>query len=153
MAPNVVPEVPSSRSQPTKNLRNPLPLSATQEQEVRKLYYARVRAQCADEIKEFAQCAKGRMFSVSWACKTQQFNMNSCMLAHATYAEEDAAREEWFAGVADRKRKKEEEAAAVEARRMRLIELTVKEEEREKAEAEAKRKQQEASKAGKGWRR
>lgn len=51
MAPNVVPEVPSGPSRPAQNLRNPLPLSATQEQEVRKLYYARVRSRCADEIK------------------------------------------------------------------------------------------------------
>lgn len=51
MAPNIVPEVPSGPSRPGQNLRNPLPLSATQEQEVRKLYYARVRSRCADEIK------------------------------------------------------------------------------------------------------
>lgn len=51
MAPNIVPEVPSGPPRPTQNLRNPLPLSATQEQEVRKLYYARVRSRCADEIK------------------------------------------------------------------------------------------------------
>ena len=91
------------------------------------------------------------MFSVSWACKSQQFNMNSCMLAHATYAEEDAAREEWFAGIAERRKKKEEEAVAVEERRKRLIELTHKEEERERLEAEARKKEQGASKAGKGW--
>jgi COX assembly protein 1 len=33
------------------NLRNPLPLSAPQEQEVKLLYYKRVRAHCAPEIK------------------------------------------------------------------------------------------------------
>lgn len=31
--------------------RNPLPLSASQEAQVRDLFYARVRQQCADEIK------------------------------------------------------------------------------------------------------
>lgn len=31
--------------------RNPLPLSASQESQVRDIYYARVRKQCADEIK------------------------------------------------------------------------------------------------------
>lgn len=35
--------------------RNPLPLSASQEAQVRDIYYQNVRAQCADEIKgEFA---------------------------------------------------------------------------------------------------
>ena len=33
------------------NFRNPLPLSASQEQEVKQLYYKRVRARCAPEIK------------------------------------------------------------------------------------------------------
>lgn len=51
MAPTLVPEVPAGQPRPSPSLRNPLPLSATQEQEVRKLYYARVRARCADEIK------------------------------------------------------------------------------------------------------
>lgn len=31
--------------------RNPLPLSASQEAQVREIFYARVRGQCADEIK------------------------------------------------------------------------------------------------------
>ncbi len=31
--------------------RNPLPLSASQEAQVRDIFYARVRKQCADEIK------------------------------------------------------------------------------------------------------
>lgn len=31
--------------------RNPLPLSASQEAQVRDIYYARVRKNCADEIK------------------------------------------------------------------------------------------------------
>lgn len=42
----------SSTAAPRKyNLRNPLPLSATQEQEVKQLYYKRVRGYCAAEIK------------------------------------------------------------------------------------------------------
>lgn len=77
--------------------------------------------------------------------------MNSCMLAHATYAEEDAAREEWFTGIMDRRKKKEEEAVAVEVRRKRLIEMTQNEEARERLEAEAKKKDPEATKVAKGW--
>ena len=45
-------EASSARTSSHKyNLRNPLPLSATQEQEVKKLYYKRVRSHCAPEIK------------------------------------------------------------------------------------------------------
>lgn len=40
---------------PTERLgvpsRNPLPLSASQESQVRDIYYARVRKNCQDEIK------------------------------------------------------------------------------------------------------
>lgn len=39
--------------------RNPLPLSASQESQVRDIYYARVRKQCADEIK--GQTAEPRL--------------------------------------------------------------------------------------------
>jgi COX assembly protein 1 len=38
-------------SEPKFNLRNPMPLSATQEQQVKQLYYKRVRGYCAPEIK------------------------------------------------------------------------------------------------------
>lgn len=42
----------STTSTPRKyNLRNPLPLSATQEAEVKQIYYKRVRSHCAAEIK------------------------------------------------------------------------------------------------------
>ncbi|KAJ2974109.1 hypothetical protein NQ176_g6231 [Zarea fungicola] len=77
--------------------RNPLPLSASQESQVRDIYYARVRKQCADEIKAFAACALGRTFTVSFACRAEHRAMNGCMKLHATQDEHDAAREEWFA--------------------------------------------------------
>lgn len=43
------PAVPEDR--PGVPSRNPLPLSASQESQVRDIYYARVRKQCAEEIK------------------------------------------------------------------------------------------------------
>ncbi|KEF51681.1 uncharacterized protein A1O9_12316 [Exophiala aquamarina CBS 119918] len=141
MAPPIASEPhPPSSTAPgqTQNLRNPLPLSASQEAQVRDIYYKRVRSRCADEIKEFAKCAQGRTLTVTWACKAQQFAMNSCMIAHATKAEEDAAREDWFAGVIERRLKKEEELAAVEKRRVEIIDMTRKQEEKEKAELELK---------------
>lgn len=43
------PDVPDQRAGVPS--RNPLPLSASQESQVRDIYYARVRSQCAEEIK------------------------------------------------------------------------------------------------------
>ncbi|KKA29707.1 hypothetical protein TD95_004166 [Thielaviopsis punctulata] len=77
--------------------RNPLPLSSSQEAQVQEVYRERVRSYCRPEIKAFAECAMGRTFSVTFACKEQHRIMNACMKAHATPAELDAAREEWFA--------------------------------------------------------
>ncbi|KAI0126599.1 hypothetical protein BJ170DRAFT_412708 [Xylariales sp. AK1849] len=87
--------------------RNPLPLSASQEAQVREVFNARVRGLCADEIKAFADCARNRTFSIPFACRTLSHNMNSCMLSHATQAEHDRAREEWFAGRMERARERE----------------------------------------------
>ena len=58
----------------------------------------------------FAECALGRTFTVSWACREPHRVMNSCMKAHATPEEQDAAREEWFAGRIERQREKERKA-------------------------------------------
>ncbi|EHK25450.1 uncharacterized protein TRIVIDRAFT_91761 [Trichoderma virens Gv29-8] len=87
--------------------RNPLPLSASQESQVRDIYYARVRKQCADEIKAFADCALGRTFSVTFACRAEHTAMNACMKLRATQEEQDAAREEWFALRMERQRQRE----------------------------------------------
>ncbi|KAI0431106.1 cytochrome c oxidase biogenesis protein Cmc1 like-domain-containing protein [Xylaria sp. FL1042] len=87
--------------------RNPLPLSASQEAQVREVFNARVRAHCADEIKAFAECARGRTFSIPFSCRTLSHAMNSCMLAHATPAEHDRAREDWFAARMTRARERE----------------------------------------------
>ena len=107
--------------------RNPLPLSSGQEAQVRELYHARVRGYCAAEIKcsciltlisvpeaflirelpVFAECALGRTFSAPFKCRPQNRAMNTCMIAHATQAEQDAAREEWFATRLKRQRERE----------------------------------------------
>ncbi|KAL8393565.1 hypothetical protein RB595_003346 [Gaeumannomyces hyphopodioides] len=90
--------------------RNPIPLSASQEAAVREVFYARVRRLCQPEIKAFADCAMGRTFSVPFACREAHRVMNGCMKAHATEAEHDAAREEWFAGRLERQRERERKA-------------------------------------------
>ncbi|PHH61440.1 hypothetical protein CDD81_348 [Ophiocordyceps australis] len=94
---------------------NPLPLSASQEAQVRDIFYARVRQRCAQEIKEFAACARDRTFTVSFACRRQHRAMNGCMAANATQAERDAAREEWFALRMERQREKEHKARVAAA--------------------------------------
>ena len=87
----------------------PVPLTASQEAEIKELYYAKVRGKCADQVRDFAHCCTGRTFSITWACRSQRKAMESCMNGYATRDEEDKAREEWFAKIGDRKRKLEEE--------------------------------------------
>ncbi|KAI9892961.1 MAG: hypothetical protein M1814_000845 [Vezdaea aestivalis] len=120
--------IPSSR---------PLPLSASQEQQVQELYHARVRGYCAEEIKstkpslfihsfslsevvckaqaykprpDFAKCAANRTVTATWKCRTERLSMNGCMLAHASFEEQDKARTEWFATMEERRTKREEQA-------------------------------------------
>ncbi|GAB1194797.1 cytochrome c oxidase biogenesis protein Cmc1 like-domain-containing protein [Aspergillus pseudonomiae] len=114
------------------NLRNPLPLSAPQEQEVKKIFHKRVRAHCAEEIKAFAQCAVNRTITATWVCREQRLTMNSCMLAHAKPEEEDRAREEWFATYEERRRERDEELRKVEQRREEIIRMMREDEARSK---------------------
>lgn len=104
---------------------------------MREIYYRRVRSYCGAEIKEFAECCKGRTLSLAWACRPQQLAMNTCMIARAKPEEEDRAREEWFAGLDERRRKREEELRAVEERRREIILLT---EEKKRQEDEERRR-------------
>jgi hypothetical protein len=48
---------PSKRGIPS---RNPLPLSATQEGEVKQIYYKNVRAKCAEEIQSTEPSKRSR---------------------------------------------------------------------------------------------
>lgn len=59
---------------------------------------------------EFAECAKGRTVSVSWACRPHRLAMNNCMLSYVGQKEQDAAREQWFAEIPLRAKAKEEKA-------------------------------------------
>jgi COX assembly mitochondrial protein 1 len=63
---------------------------------------------------EFADCALGRTFTAPFKCRQQNRAMNNCMITHATQAEQDAAREEWFAT----RLKRQREWEAKEARRI-----------------------------------
>jgi COX assembly protein 1 len=99
---------------------------------VRALYYANVRAQCGREIEQFAACALHRTITITWRCRAQRLAMNSCMVAHATAAEEDRAREEWLRGREARQRERARESARVEERRREVIELIRRQEEKEK---------------------
>ncbi|EEP82274.1 conserved hypothetical protein [Uncinocarpus reesii 1704] len=126
-------------SHPRINLRNPTPLSASQEAEVKDIYYKRVRGYCAAEIKEFAACALNRTITATWVCRKQRLAMNACMVEHAKPEEEDRAREEWFAGREERRRAREREEQGVEDRRKEVIALMKRDEEQRRAkEAEGK---------------
>ncbi|KAI1473448.1 hypothetical protein K445DRAFT_316251 [Daldinia sp. EC12] len=88
--------------------RNPLPLSASQEAQVREVFNQRVRSQCADEIKAFADCARNRTLTIAFACRDASRRMNGCMALHATPEEYDRAREQWFAQRQQRAREREQ---------------------------------------------
>ncbi|KAH6965115.1 hypothetical protein EDB82DRAFT_479487 [Fusarium venenatum] len=88
--------------------RNPLPLSASQEAQVRDIFYQKVRKECAEEIK-------GRTFTVSFACRAEHRVMNNCMKIHATQAAHDEAREEWFALRIERQKEREKKARVAQA--------------------------------------
>ncbi|KAL2006559.1 hypothetical protein VTN00DRAFT_9227 [Thermoascus crustaceus] len=135
-------DTPSSSSpspSPKIDLRNPIPLSAAQEQQVKEIYYKRVRGYCAAEIKAFADCAVNRTITATWVCRQQRLAMNSCMLAHAKPEEEDRAREEWFATREERRRQREAEEAQVEKRRQEVIQMMREDEERRRRKAEERR--------------
>ncbi|KAH7207235.1 hypothetical protein DER44DRAFT_826166 [Fusarium oxysporum] len=89
--------------------RNPLPLSASQEAQVRDIFYQKVRKE------SFAACALGRTFTVSFACRAEHRSMNSCMKLHATQSAHDEAREEWFALRIERQRERERKARVAQA--------------------------------------
>ncbi|KAM0795591.1 hypothetical protein BDR22DRAFT_581805 [Usnea florida] len=59
-------------------------------------------------ISDFASCATNRTVSATWACRKERLTMNSCMIDHASQKEQDAAREEWFAGMESRRLEMEE---------------------------------------------
>lgn len=46
---------------------------------------------CTEEVKELAECAKGRTFSVVWKCSEEKKIANSCMKA---YRENEALKAE-----------------------------------------------------------
>ncbi|KAK4950823.1 hypothetical protein LTR10_010816 [Elasticomyces elasticus] len=104
--------IPPPRSSAVPS-RNPLPLSASQEAQVKELYHKRVRTKCADEVRDFASCCTSRTFTATIMCRKQQKAMNTCMKQYATQDEQDIAREEWFATMDKRK----EERALKESKR------------------------------------
>ncbi|KAK5113971.1 hypothetical protein LTR62_003094 [Meristemomyces frigidus] len=105
MAPPIAdPTGPRSTPLPS---RNPLPLSSSQETQVRELYFKRVRNKCADEVRDFAACCTSRTFTATIMCRREQKAMNVCMMKYATQDEQDAAREEWFATMDKRREERE----------------------------------------------
>ncbi|KAF5963594.1 cytochrome c oxidase biogenesis protein [Fusarium bulbicola] len=93
--------------------RNPLPLSASQEAQVRDIFYQKHHT--TNNPPAFAACALGRTFTVSFACRPEHRSMNSCMKLHATQSAHDEAREEWFALRIERQRERERKARVAQA--------------------------------------
>ena len=62
----------------------------------------------AHETLDFASCCTSRTFTATIMCRQQQKAMNTCMMKYATQAEQDAAREEWFATMDKRREEREQ---------------------------------------------
>ena len=60
-----------------------------------------------DDAIDFAKCCTERRFTATLFCRGPQKAMNNCMVKYATQAEQDAARDEWFATVDKRREEKE----------------------------------------------
>ncbi|GAA86702.1 hypothetical protein AKAW_04816 [Aspergillus luchuensis IFO 4308] len=144
---STTPQPDSTTTKPKYNLRNPLPLSAAQEAEVKQLYYKRVRSLCAPEIKgenhppytpipipiSFPSSKpKGKVIR-----RMRRQPHNNSNMAHAKPEVEDRAREEWFATHEERRKAKEEELAKVERRREEVIRMMREDQERQAAAAKA----------------
>lgn len=56
---------------------------------------------------DFAACAMNHTFTATILCRKEQKLMNTCMIQYATQAEQDAAREEWFANIDKRREERE----------------------------------------------
>ncbi|EJD45741.1 hypothetical protein AURDEDRAFT_63969 [Auricularia subglabra TFB-10046 SS5] len=54
-------------------------LSRREEEALLKETKARALKECDDIVKEFAQCAEGRLVSVAWACRGKWSDVQSCM--------------------------------------------------------------------------
>jgi len=54
-------------------------LSRREEETLLKATKERALKECDDYVKAFAECAKGRLVSLSWACRTELRAMQSCM--------------------------------------------------------------------------
>ncbi|KAF5546995.1 cytochrome c oxidase biogenesis [Fusarium napiforme] len=87
--------------------RNPLPLSASQEAQVRDIFYQKVRKECADEIK-------GTSPSTT-TIPPPPSTPNHQHQLHATQSAHDEAREEWFALRIERQRERERKARVAQA--------------------------------------
>jgi hypothetical protein len=57
----------------------PKPLTNRRKDVVRKRVYAHAFSQCRREVETFTKCMDGRMFSVVWACRPQNSEMNECL--------------------------------------------------------------------------
>ncbi|KAG5366548.1 hypothetical protein CJU89_0981 [Yarrowia sp. B02] len=76
-------------------------LSPKEENEVREETRRLARLACADVLKVFSECTKGRTVSMLWACRIEKSAMMDCMASHSTMEDFDKARDEFVQKKAD----------------------------------------------------
>jgi len=70
-------------------------LSRREEETLLKSTKERALKECDDLVKEFAQCAQGRLVSLSWACRSELQAMQLCMFEYTRPESMDALRQEY----------------------------------------------------------
>jgi COX assembly protein 1 len=57
-------------------------ITKREEEAIRKIMRESAREQCAELVKNFIECARGRTISVAWKCRTENKLMTKCLIHH-----------------------------------------------------------------------
>eukprot|EP00897_Mesotaenium_endlicherianum_P009604 jgi/Mesen1/8672/ME000508S08052 len=66
------------------------------EEALRSKMKARALKECDGAAKEFADCARGRVMSVVWACRAQAKQLNECLYKFTNDQVLDSYKREWL---------------------------------------------------------
>eukprot|EP00307_Rebecca_sp_RCC1486_P004387 CAMPEP_0119407312 /NCGR_PEP_ID=MMETSP1335-20130426/1255_1 /TAXON_ID=259385 /ORGANISM="Chrysoculter rhomboideus, Strain RCC1486" /LENGTH=90 /DNA_ID=CAMNT_0007431409 /DNA_START=25 /DNA_END=297 /DNA_ORIENTATION=- len=81
-------------------------LSNRRKDDIRKEVYAQAFDVCHEQLRTYAECIHGRLFSVVWTCRAENRALNDCLHPHTSKEK----MEEAF-GVAERKLNEERRQA------------------------------------------
>jgi len=71
-------------------------LSRREEDVLLKSTKARALKECDEQVKAFAECSSGRLFSVAWACRGKYQDLQQCMLQYTSPESMQVVRSEYI---------------------------------------------------------